>query len=235
LATLYHPRAIPDSDATKKASVGGGARGVSSPLAQGGATRVGVRPALRLRPPGAAEQAGERRSRLENSYLKKKKSSAKTTAKPAITTAEDQALYLRTSCSAKRSSIVERSSWDSGSIEGSCPCRANWAAYLSPIVNSNTWSLSHKYPNTTFFLTGVTDTNLISLPQVAQGGQVCCAPEQMISLRCRDRSSAAATRNGRRGSCAPNIGHEGGRSARRFRARNDRSALQKSDELFRLR
>jgi hypothetical protein len=46
------------------------------------------------------------------------------------------------------------------------------AAYLSPIVNSKTWSLAHRYPNTTLFLPGVTDTSLISLPQVGQGGQI---------------------------------------------------------------
>jgi hypothetical protein len=64
------------------------------------------------------------------SYLKTKQSSPKTATKPTITTTEDQTLYLRTSCLAKRSSTVERFSWDSGSsIEGSysLPLRLRWS------------------------------------------------------------------------------------------------------------
>ena len=51
---------------------------------------------------------------------------------PTITTAEDRVLYLGTSCSAKRSSIVEPSSWGSGSIEGSC-----WLASILPVSRNN--------------------------------------------------------------------------------------------------
>jgi hypothetical protein len=49
---------------------------------------------------------------------------------------------------------------------------------------------------------------------------------KIIRLCVRFGSSTAATRNGWRDSYAPNTGHEGGRSARRFPDRSERGHFE---------